>query len=104
MFNENELNFVELGYSTGVYNSETTLVLNENGGPALQPLYIIVIKDENNEITLRLSNVHFCSEYLIDNNTGDRVWSDGIGKAKALAVKIQLKGVINLKYWKDYKC
>jgi len=92
-------NFIQHDYSACVFNSELTLVLDESGGPALKPLFIIVLKNKDGVITYRLKNVYFCSEYLFNIDTGQRCWLDAIGKASKLAQKIQQKGMVNLKYW-----
>lgn len=40
---------------------------------------------------------------ITEERISEHSWTDGICKAKALAKKIQDKGVINLEFWQEYK-
>jgi hypothetical protein len=89
------------GFSVEAYNSEQTMVLDETGGPALRPLYIIVIHNNETGITYRLKDVHFCSEYMnLNDGSGEWAWTDAKGKANSLVEKIVKKDIINLSLWK----
>jgi hypothetical protein len=89
------------GFVAESFNSEMTFVTDETGGLAERPLYLIVIRNEESGATYRLAGVHFYSECLFDiNGSGEHIWSDAEGRAKALANKVQLKGVVDMSRWK----
>jgi hypothetical protein len=90
----------ENGFTAEIFNSESTLVLDETGGPAVTPLYLIIIRNIDTEIAYRLKGIYFCSECLLANDgSGKHNWTDAVGKAKSLAVKVQSKGVVDLNLW-----
>lgn len=88
------------GFSAEAFNSESTLVLDETGGPAITPLYLIVIRNTDSGIAYRLKGINFCSECILSKDgSGGHTWTDALQRAKKLADKVQDKGIVDLSLW-----
>lgn len=88
------------GFLAEAYNSESTLVLDETGGPAITPLYLIVIRNAESGVAYRLKGINFCSECIISKDSHvPYSWTNGKSRATFLADKVQKKGYVDLNLW-----